>query len=471
MPHLVAELSFRVLDSRLKRNALFAVGQSLIVSLCVFLVYRLLIAQVGIERVGIWSLLLAGSALFRIGDVSGSGAVARFVAIDLSGNDAYRSRDTVHTVVVTTLGFNSILGLLLYFLAPLVIPRVIPFPYLAESLVLVPYVVAIMLLSALSVAIISGIDGAQRADRRALVISVSALIFLGTSWYLVPKFGVLGYAAALVVQQTAVIGIGWCTLRHYIPNLGWFPYRWNFAIFRKTTGYALKLSGIGIVSLMFEPLAKFAFNHVGGPGLVAYFELASRLVGQVRSLVIAAATPLTPAFAATEATGKLHFEEMLDKATRMASIAGVAAALVTVVGAPVMSLIVLGRLDPQLLLLTAVLTAGWSINILAVPFYFAGQGRGVLLWNFLSHTILAMSVLAGVWTTFIFSAPAILVGAVLIGLVASTTVTLVGNAYAFRVLKMLRKSIWPIFGASTAIALICTSAAIMAVILGGQHLS
>ena len=103
-------------------------------------------------------------------------------------------------------------------------------------------------------------------------MSASAVIFLTASWLLVPRLGIVGFGAAQLIQQVAILVLGWLVLRRHVADLGWMPYRWRRDVFAETTGYAVKLNGIGIVQLMFEPLAKFAFNHVGGPGLVALYE-------------------------------------------------------------------------------------------------------------------------------------------------------------------------------------------------------
>ncbi len=150
--------------------------------------------------------------------------------------------------------------------------------HLAEASALVPFVVGILVLGALSVAVTSAIDGTQRADERALVMMASAGVFLLTSWLLIPQVGIVGFGMAQLIQQLATIALGWVVLRRHVADLGWVPHHWRREVFIETTGYALKLNAIAIVGLLFEPLTKFAFNHVGGPGLVAVYELASRLV-------------------------------------------------------------------------------------------------------------------------------------------------------------------------------------------------
>ncbi|MER9263455.1 polysaccharide biosynthesis C-terminal domain-containing protein [Mesorhizobium sp. M0410] len=460
----VRSLPARFTPGSLSRNSLFALGQSLTVGVCVFLAYRLVITHAGLERFGLWSLLLAGSSMARIGDISGGGALARFVAAALRGDDPQRSSFVVHTVILTSLALNAAIALAVWVAAPLALPLFVAPTLLVEAHALMPYVVASMVLSALAAAVTSGIDGAQRADQRALVVVAGALVFFGACILLVPRQGVFGFGVAQVLQQATVIVLGWLVLRRHVADLGWLPRRWRRDAFAETTGYAVKLNAIGLTGLMFEPLAKFAFNHAAGPGLVALYELASRLVVQVRGLVVSAAMPLVPAFAARTGTSDPAFQQMLERATRIANPAAIGTAVVTLAGAPVMSLVVLGRISPDLLAMNAALTAGWSINILVVPIYFAAQGLGILRWNFASHAAIALSVLIGTFLLVPAFGPPGLVSAIVMGLTSSMLIVLFGNAHAFDAMGMVRRCGVHLLGGSVTIAMLCSVALVLALL-------
>lgn len=452
----------RLAAGSLFRNGLFALGQSLTVVVCLFLAYRLVIAHAGLERFGVWSLLLAGSAFVRIGDVSGGGALARFVAAASRHDDPYRPRDIVHTVMLTSLVFNVILAIAVWLAAEHALPLFVAPLHLPEAYALMPYVTAWMVIGALAAAVASGIDGTQRADQRALVAVTASLMFLGACALLVPRYGVLGFGAAQVLQQATSFALGWLVLRRHVASLGWLPRRWRRDIFAETAGYTVKLNAIGVTGLMFEPLAKFAFNHAGGPGLVALYELASRLIVQVRGLVVSAATPLVPAFAARGDAADPDFRRMLEKTTRIAALAAIGTTVVTLAGAPAMSLVVLGQLSPKLLTMNAMLTAGWAINILSVPLFFAAQGLGVLRWNFAGQVAIALSVLAGAFLV----GPAGLVAAIVAGLILGMLIQLFGNAHAFGMTDVIRRLRWDLLGAGIVIALLCWTAWMIVILAG-----
>lgn len=455
----------RLLSGRLSRNGLFALVQGIFVTACVFLVYRLVILHVGLDRFGVWSLLIACATVARLLDVSGGGALARFVAAaSLGERGSFGARNYVHTVVTTSLVFNLALGLILWLAAPLALPLFIQTTYLSEARSLAPWAIAVSVLGALAYAPISAIDGAQRADLRSLVAMTAALVFLILSFILVPRLGVAGFAAAQLAQQAVMLMLGWVVLRGHVAGLGWLPRYWRREVFAETTGYALRLNAVGVMGLLFEPLAKFAFNHGGGPGLVALFELAMRLVTQIRSLVVTAAAPLSPAFAAQSDPRTPAFRNLLEKSLKIAALASIGIAFSALAAAPVVSLVVFDRLSPELLGMNAALTAGWATNTLALPLYFAAQGLGELRWIFTSQAVIAASIPAGVLLIVPTFGTTGLVFAIVIGLMGSSLILLLGNARILHADIIIYKLWRQLLGAGAIILLLCLAAELAVVL-------
>src|SRR5262245_60731241 len=79
---LPAEVSSRASQQRrsVLSNATMAVAQVVISGCVLFLLYRYLLAAVGIESLGIWSLVFAATAVGGIGELGFSRAVVKFVA-------------------------------------------------------------------------------------------------------------------------------------------------------------------------------------------------------------------------------------------------------------------------------------------------------------------------------------------------------------------------------------------------------
>jgi len=440
--------------SQLSRNGLFSLGQAIFVTLSLLLAYRLVIRTVGLDQLGIWSLLLAGSAFARIGDISGAGALSRFVAMRAFRGSGAWVRDTVHTVLITSVVLNSVLCLALLGIAPFILARFVDPAHVSEATRLVPFAVANIFLGALAVAVTSGIDGAQRADQRSLVMVAAAMVLLVASYMLVPAMGIRGFAVAQLLYQGFILLVGWIVLRIHIPGLGWLPTHWKRRAFYETAGFAVKLNGIGIMIVLFEPLVKFGFNATGGVGSVALYELASRLVIRLRDLTTAAALPLVPAFAAHADTLAPEFRAILLKVSHLAAVAAVFNTALTLAIAPFLSLFALGRVEPDFLIIVAVLTASWNLELPVLGFYLAAKGQGILLWNFLSHATIAASVLLGVYFLApIFGTNGILIG-IIFGFATSMFPAIAGNAWALRTTSVARSTLpWAAISGGTVLLL------------------
>ncbi len=419
-------------SNQLTRNALFSLGQSVFVSVCLFLIYRKLITEVGAERFGVWSLLMAASTVARVGDFSGGNSLSRFVALAEREERGDPPRDLVHTVTLTSLALNILIGALLWGATLFLLPSFIDTSHLAEARSLLPWMFLQIVIGSLAGAVTSAIDGAQRADQRSKVVMAAAVCSLAATWLLAPFYGVRGFAAAQVMQQLAIVMLGWLVLRQHIPGLGWVPHRWSRIVFVETTGYSLRLNANGLAIMLFEPVVKFAINHAGGLSDVALYELSSRLISQIRALVVSAATPLVPALAAQLYDGDGAFGRLVEKATRIASLGAIGVAVGSLIAAAPVSFIVLGKVSPSFLQMSALLSLGWSLQTPSLGFYFAGQAAGVIRWNFFSHVFLAATVLTGA----LFIAPLYgsisLIFCICFGLVGATIVIVAGNSSALR---------------------------------------
>jgi O-antigen/teichoic acid export membrane protein len=201
---------------------------------------------------------------------------------------------------------------------------------------------------------------------------------------------------------------------------------WRARAFRASASFGIKLNLISLLTLLFEPLVKFAFSFSGGPTQVAYYELASRIITQIRGLVVAASIPLIPAIASLGEADMHRREELLNRATTVTSFAAIGAAAVSICLMPFVSFLVLGSLSERLVYLSIPLIFAWSIHLPSVPIYLAAQTDGRMRWNVLSHLILALAVLVGLALSNTGLNSAVLVS-VVVGLILSAGCVFAGN--------------------------------------------
>lgn len=429
---------------------------------CVFGAYRILTRAIGIEGVGLWSLLVAGSLVARLGDVSGSGGLARFAAVELSKplleNAVVRY---INTVTLTTIAFNGLAAALLWLVASFVIDRFVGHERVAEARTLMPFaIVGTVFLSPIAATVCSAIDGTQRVDQRAILVSCSSVVLLLASWLLIPRYGGIGFGMAQILQQLVVIIVGWMVLRRRIPNLGLFPNSWSRSVFKETVGFGLRLQATGLASLLTEPLAKLILNQWGGLTFVGYYEFALRFLNQARSLVAAGAQPLVAAAAgAGDDISKL--DAMLDKSTKVAILGGLCVCLGAIAFSPIFSYMMMGQIRHEFIYVISILAFGFGVNVLSIPFYLIALGRGVMRWNLASQAQAAVVVIAlGAPLGYGFGGYGV-VASLALALVFGSALVLAGNGHALENLEVVkRNSKWMIASALLMFVACCAGAAL-----------
>lgn len=432
--------------------------QSLTAMMCLFLTYRLLARAEGLESLGLWALLMAFGGLASTVDFSGVSALARFVARHDAEFPDHPLPLLVHTILLTGMGICLSFMLLLVLTADWWIIWFIGAENLDPAKALLPWMVAIIVANTLALGVSSALDGVMRADLRAMIVTVAALLGLSGAALLIPHWGIAGLAAAQLVQQATVILAGWQLLRRRIAGLGYLPVRWSPAIVRQVMRYTIPLNIAGLLGLLFEPLVKYSVNRLGGTLAVGQFEIASRVAMQLRGLVLSALTPLIPVFASANSKHTAEAESRLLLSNRIVAAAAVAVACVSVAATPLLALLVIAEPDPEILRMNALLAIGWSMNLLSAPAYFIGQARAILRWNILSHAMLG-AVIGLVALMLPASASALFICfAVSAGLMLAAVIVVVGNEGALGMGAVARRSL-PAFGMSMLVILaVCSFA-------------
>lgn len=418
----------KILGQQLNRNIASAGLQAIISVVSMFFAYRALVQEVGLEKMGLWSLLISGVSIARLMDITGAGGLGRFVAEARSEN--LDTRSYIHTVTLATLALYALLGIFFVSFSGSVIEKFVGPENIDEAVLLLPFALIIgLLLTPLSATLTSGVDGLGRADFRSVLVTISNILFLSIVFVFVGDFGVWAWGAATIAQHIFVIVGAWAILRAYVPGLGFCPSAWSYSIFRETFAYGLKLQANSVASMLSDPLSKFILNHFGGLAAVSLYELGSRFVLAPRSIFVQMGTPLIPEFASNR-RDKEAIGSILKRALAASATFSTVMCLGVVILSPVFSLFMLGEINLDLIVTSSVLGVAHGFNVLAIPYYYCGLGLNILRWNVSSQVLMAACILVlGVplgesWGSFgvLF--------AVSIGVVGGAIMVMVGNKHS-----------------------------------------
>lgn len=409
---------------------IFAAFQSAIAIFSVFGTYRMVISSVGVEVFGLWSILISGAALAKAADVSGGSGLARFVAECEAGR---WPKIGAVSFVHTTLLFNVVLMLTVSVALLVVSPLIITYLYperSSEIVDLIPIVIiSSVILPPISALLCATLDGLKRVGLRALIMSSSYGVLFGSTWLMIDPLGIYGFAVAVSLQHLYVIAASWLAARRYLPEFGWFPLRGSKEAFRESYRFGLSIQATSLAGIMSDPLARVIIAWSGGLQSAAYYELAVKLLQQLRGVLVAAMQPMV-AQIASYPNESLDGTALIEKLVRMASIAGVIYACGVSAILPTYANVMLDGHTNQVVIYGTILSGGYGINMISVPMFFSGLARGVMRWNLRAQVCMAVSILLiGTSSSYYIGSNGVLI-AQFLGLLLGSSMIVFGNAKA-----------------------------------------
>lgn len=372
-------------DNRLARNASLSVVQVLVSGGVLFLLYRYLLHTIGSENLGVWAVVLATASASRISEMGFSGSAVKFTARYIARGEIEKAAQVVQTTIVTIgVALACVLVAGYPFIARLM-EMVIPATHSSTVLSVLPYALMSVWIGSIAGVSLSGLDGCQRVDLRALIAMLSGVTLLGFTWMLVPRYGLIGVAWAQIAQGVLMLLASWALLRREIPSLPVFPFRWRFPLFREMFSYGVNFQINSITILLIEPTTKALMAKFGGLTLTAYYEMANRMVVQCRALLVSANQVIVPQVAVLQESSPEQIPRIYVDTYRVVFFlalplyAGIAAA------APLVSHLWIGHYEHAFVVYTLFLCVGFGFNTLVGPAYFVNLGAGSLRWNTLAH--------------------------------------------------------------------------------------
>ena len=193
-----------------------------------------------------------------------------------------------------------------------------------------------------------------------------------------------------MTQNLISMLVSWIILKRHLGTLPLIPYRWDRGVFREIIGYSMNFQVITILALLCDPLTKGLLGRFGSASMVGYYEMASRLVQQMRSIIVSANQVLVPAFAHLKELEPAKIRALYLKSYQLLFFISVQVFSALIIGAPLISELWIGRNEATFVASMIILSTGWFFNTLCVPAYYAGLGTGELRWNVVSHAAMAL---------------------------------------------------------------------------------
>ena len=392
--------------------------------------YRFLYDTIGVEQLGVWSLVLAWTSMNNLASLGLGGSTTYFIPKYLARGERPYVQSIVQTGILTAAA-TILIGLLLFYpFVQLILEAVIDKASLLPlALSIVPYAFGSLWLNATAGLVYASIDGFQRVDLRNVLLMFGAVVFLVGAVVLVPSRGLIGLAQAQLIQAAAVLVTSWVVLRRLLPELPLLPYRWSRRAFSEMIGYSLRYQVITLTQMLFEPLTKSLLAKFGTVSAVGYFEMANRLALQMRAFIVTAHGALIPTLTDIgERTPEL-LRGIYETSCRLIAFLLLLILPLLIALTPLISVLWIGAYEPVFVLFTTLLFLGWFGNLVGNPAYVAYLGAGELRWIIRSHLLTSgLNVALAFALGVLFGGTGIVVGFVASILAGSLLVTVVYSA-------------------------------------------
>lgn len=367
------------------RNAAANVLQMLTGAILLFVLYRYISTMLGVDKLGVWSVVLATASASRLADMGLSAGITRFVARDLALAQPKKAAQVVETGVVTlALVVALVLAGVYPFLSRL-LAHLFDTKYLSQAVEILPFALISLWLTIVASVAQSGLDGCQRMASRAVLVVVAQALMVLLAFALVPQWGLVGLAWAQIGQGIFSLIGGWLVLRRGLPALSLLPWRWQRSIFREMVGYGANVQAANIAILLFDPLTKALMAKFGGPAAAGYFEIANQVVLRVRTLIVAANQAIVPSVAHMVEGAPMRLPELYRENIRILVLVALPTYALLLVWGGLLSQLLLGGYQSQFVFFLQLTALAWFFNTFAGPAYFVNMGTGSVGLNTVSH--------------------------------------------------------------------------------------
>ena len=345
---MMNEVDAKKWANRLSRNTVAAVVQAIASTLIVMLLYRYLISHLGVNVMGSWSLVVSLIGIAKVTELGVSVSLTKLLAESYVSGAESKSRELIATafwlvLVVGLIGVGIVsIGVWVYAALGIEVPA-------ARALV-VSTAMAV-LLNVIGAPMRAGLDGAHRADIRQFINVGQQLLFLLFTVVFVPKWRIVGFAWAQALSSLIAI-ISVSLFAKYILRSRFSLIGYNKKIARRLLAIGLPTQGSVACQQFYEPLTKLMLMQFGGFALVSVFELATRIVVQLRSIIVSSMEPLIPYIASLSSDllhGKVKQIAEYRNTMSLIGIISIAAYGSVLCVFPAISIFFLGKVDGTLI--------------------------------------------------------------------------------------------------------------------------
>jgi len=396
---------------RILINAIMSISQVIVISIVLFFLYRFLLKTIGIEKLGIWSLILATTSVTQIANMGLSGSVVKFVAKYSAKGEPDNASKVIQTATLSIAISIGIILLALYPALKLILGLIIVPESLSLACEILPFSLFALWILTIANIFNAGLDGCQRIYIRNVLLMVGFLLYFFLALVLTPRYGLIGLAYAQVAQNSFIFFCSWFFIKRFIASLPVIPYQWDRNTFKEIICYGIHFNMISITIMLCDPITKALLSKFSSLSMVGYYEMANKMVLQFRSLLLSVNQVLVPEIANLQERLPEKIKSVYIASYRLFFYLSVPLFSLLIVSTPAISDLWIGGVKQYFVIFATLLLIGRFFNTLEGPAYFVNLGSGRIAWNVISHLIkTGLNLGLGAFLGLLFGGTGVVVG-------------------------------------------------------------
>lgn len=385
-------------SKKLTINAVSAVVQVIFTALLYFFLYKYLLRSIGVEQLGVWSLILSFSSIANLANMGLTSGLVKFVAEYILEDDKSKLGKLIFTSILSMSILFIFLSLVILSGAQFFLGYVIDEKFLDIALVILPYSLGSLCINAIGGVFTSVLEGHQKNYIRNFIYILSGIVMYVGTILLTPLYQLKGVAIAQLLQSGFIFIAAMIFTIKINPNNKICHWKWSTESFKELFNYGYKFQLVSLSQLLCEPATKLLLSKYGGLVTLGHYELANKAVNQFRALLVNANQVVVPVVAEkAKMEGDIFLQSFYIKMNRILLLFCLPLSTILLISIPFISLVWIGEYNSDFIFSIAVLTIMTFMNVMNGPAYFSSLGEGRLnVLVFVHISIAIMNVLLGI---------------------------------------------------------------------------
>ncbi|WP_426474897.1 lipopolysaccharide biosynthesis protein [Chryseobacterium balustinum] len=379
-------------SKKLTINAVSAVVQVVFTALLYFFLYKYLLTTIGVEQLGIWSLILSFSSIANLANMGLTSGLVKFVAEYILEDDKSKLGKLIFTSILSMSILFIFLSLVILSGAQFFLGYVIDKKFLDIALVILPYSLGSLCINAIGGVFTSVLEGHQKNYIRNFIYIISGIVMYVGAILLTPLYQLKGVAIAQLLQSGFIFLAAMIFTIKINPNNKIRHWKWSTQSFKELFNYGYKFQLVSVCQMLYEPATKLLLGKYGGLVFLGHYEMANKVVSQFRALLTNANQVVVPVVAEKAKLEEASFmQAFYIKMNRVLLLFNLPLSTSLIIAAPLISLLWLGNFNFDFIFSVLILSVATFFNVMCGPAYFSSMGQGRLNILVLVHIGMAFA--------------------------------------------------------------------------------